>query len=82
MTSLADVPVGATARLVRLRGDRAFRRRLMELGLLPGTQLQVLRHAPLGAVIELDVRGSCLGLRTSQAREIEVANVMRAGVST
>ena len=45
MVRLSELPDGEIGRLVRLDGDRAFRRRLMELGLLPGTPVRVVRRA-------------------------------------
>jgi len=67
MLSLDQMTDGAEGRLVRLEGDRAFRRRLMEMGLLPGTPVRVVRQAPLGGVMELEVRRSRLSVRRSEA---------------
>ncbi|MEZ5976762.1 MAG: FeoA family protein [Planctomycetota bacterium] len=69
---LADVPIDRSARLVVLAGDRAFRRRLMELGLLPGAEVRVVRRAALGGVLELEVRCCRISLRTSEAVRLEV----------
>jgi len=66
-SALADLPSGSTARLVRVEGARAFRRRLMELGLLPGTEVRVVRRAPLGGVVEIEVRRCRLSLRLTEA---------------
>lgn len=70
LTELADGQVG---RLVGLEGERAFRRRLMELGLLPGTPVRVVRRADIGGVLELEVRRARLTVRTSEARLVLVA---------
>ena len=67
MVRLIDLPDGQAGRLVRLEGDRTFRRRLMELGLLPGTPVRVVRRAELGGVLELEVRRARLTVRTSEA---------------
>jgi ferrous iron transport protein A len=67
MVRLIDLPDGQVGHLVRLEGERAFRRRLMELGLLPGTPVRIVRRAEIGGVIELEVRRSRLTVRTSEA---------------
>lgn len=67
MVRLIDLPDGQPGRLVSLEGDRAFRRRLMELGLLPGTPVRVVRRTELGGVLELEVRRARLTVRTSEA---------------
>ena len=54
-------------------GERAFRRRIMELGLIPGTVARVLRVAPLGDPIEIESRGSNLSIRRTEASHILVA---------
>ncbi len=72
MTSLDSLPCGARGRLVQLGGERSFRRRLMELGLLPGTPVRVVRRADLGGVIELEVRDCRLSVRAGEARELFV----------
>jgi ferrous iron transport protein A len=58
--------------IVRLDGVDGTVRRLMELGLVPGTGVRVVRRAPLGDPIELEVRGVRLALRRSEARLIHV----------
>jgi ferrous iron transport protein A len=73
MVRLSELPDGETGRLVRLEGDRAFRRRLMELGLLPGTPVRVVRRAELGGVLELEVRRARLTVRASEASLLLVA---------
>ena len=73
MVRLIDLPDGEERRLVRIEGDRAFRRRLMELGLLPGTPVRVVRRADIGGVLELEVRRARLTVRTSEARLVLVA---------
>ena len=69
---LADLPEGTEATLRTLGGARSFRRRLMELGLLPGTPVRVVRRASVGGVMELEVRRSRLSLRLAEARELAV----------
>jgi len=72
MVSLNTLAEGAVGRVVRLGGDRAFRRRLMELGLLPGTRVRVVRRANVGGVLELEVRRARLTVRTAEAAELFV----------
>jgi Fe2+ transport system protein FeoA len=70
--SLADVAVGAAAVVEKVGGRRDIAIRLMEMGLLPGTRVEVLRVAPLGDPIELRVRGFALSIRRTEARSVEV----------
>ena len=56
----------------KVGGARSFRRRLMELGLIPGIKVEVLRIAPFGDPMELSVRGCNLSIRAAEAREVEV----------
>jgi ferrous iron transport protein A len=61
--------------ILRLDGDTGAVRRLMELGLVPGTRVEVLRRAPLGDPIELRLREIHLSLRRSEAAYIHVEDV-------
>lgn len=72
MTSLDTLSPGARARLVSVGGERAFRCRLMEMGLLPGTAVRLVRRADAGGVLELEVRGSRLTVRHGEARQLLV----------
>jgi ferrous iron transport protein A len=74
MVRLIDLPDGLESRLVRLEGDRAFRRRLMELGLLPGTPVRIIRRAGIGGVLELEVRRARLTVRMSEASLVLVSD--------
>lgn len=67
---LNDLAVGACARLIQVGGRRAFRRRLMELGLLPGTLVRVVRCVPVSDLVELEVRGCHVSLRRSEAQHL------------
>lgn len=73
MTTLGSLPPGARARLVTVGGERAFRRRLLELGLLPGTPVRIVRRVDVGQLIEVEVAGGFLSLRQAEAARIEVA---------
>ena len=73
--TLGDVALKTPVRVTRVGGERAFRRRLMELGLVPGTVVEVVRVAPLGDPVELRVRGCQLSIRKNEARSVEVASL-------
>jgi ferrous iron transport protein A len=64
---------GESGAIARIEGDPAIARRLMELGLVPGTTVSMVRCAPLGDPLELTVRGVHLSLRRTEARSIHVA---------
>ena len=72
MVPLTTLDDGARALLVELDGERGFRRRLMELGLLPGTEIRLVRSIEVGGLVELEVRGGHVSLRSSEAKEILV----------
>lgn len=72
MMTLKKVPPGSWAVVGKVGGARAFRRRLMELGIIPGTPVQVLRVAPFGDPMELCARGCNLSIRASEAERVEV----------
>jgi ferrous iron transport protein A len=67
MFPLSQLLPGRRARVSRLAGERGFRCRLMELGLLPGTELCLVRRADIGGVLELEVRRSRVTLRAAEA---------------
>ncbi len=70
--TLRDVPVGGAAEVVSVGCDRRLTRRLLEMGLLPGTPVRVVRVAPLGDPIELRLRDYSLSVRRADAAQIEV----------
>jgi len=69
---LAELALGSVAVVVSVGGRGSFRRRLMELGILPGTRVEVVAVAPLGDPLELLVRGSSLSIRRAEALGIDV----------
>jgi Fe2+ transport system protein FeoA len=69
---LAGVPIGATAVVSTVSGTRTVVRRLLEMGLVPGTRVTVQREAPLGDPVELRVRNYALSIRRADALGIEV----------
>ena len=73
--SLDRLEPGERGVILRLDGDHGAMRRLMELGLVPGTRVEVLRRAPLGDPIELRLRDVHLSLRRSEAAFIHVEDV-------
>lgn len=72
MKTLKDVKVGETAVVVRLHGEGAVKRRIMDMGLTRGTEVHVRKVAPLGDPMELTVRGYELSVRKGDAEMIEV----------
>jgi len=72
MKTLRDVKVGEKATIVRLHGEGALKRRIMDMGLTRGTEVFVLKVAPLGDPMELTVRGYELSVRKGDAELIEV----------
>ena len=73
MASLADLPLGRVARVVEVTGPRAFRRRLLEMGLVPGTSVRVVTVAPLGDPLQIEVRDGQWSIRRAEAAQIAVA---------
>ncbi len=72
MNTLKNVKVGARAKVVRLYGEGAVRRRIMDMGLTKGVEVYVRKVAPLGDPIEINVRGYELSIRKEDADMIEV----------
>ena len=72
MKTLKEVKVGESAKVVRLHGEGAVKRRIMDMGLTKGTELYIRKVAPLGDPIEVKVRGYELSLRKADAAMIEV----------
>ena len=72
MKTLQDVKVGERATIVRLHGEGALKRRIMDMGLTRGTEVFVRKVAPLGDPMELTVRGYELSVRKGDAGLIEV----------
>ena len=69
---LAQVPLRTPCVITAVLGARPVRRRLLELGLVPGTPIRVIGVSPLGDPLELEVRGSRLSIRKKEALTIEV----------
>lgn len=72
MNTLKDVKVGQTVKVVKLHGEGAIKRRIMDMGITRGVEIYVRKVAPLGDPIEINVRGYELSLRKADADMIEV----------
>jgi ferrous iron transport protein A len=72
MPSLDSLPIGSSARVAAITGTDATSLRLLEMGLTPGVNVQVVGTAPLGCPVELEVRGYHLSIRRSEAARIAV----------
>ena len=75
MQKLNEVSIGSSAKVVKIHGDGALRRRIMDMGITKGIEIKVRKAAPLGDPIELCVRGYELSLRKADASLIEVENL-------
>lgn len=72
MATLKQAKVGDTVTVVKLHGEGAVKRRIMDMGITKGVQISVRKVAPLGDPIEITVRGYELSLRKADAENIEV----------
>ena len=72
MKTLKDLKVGESAKVVKLHGQGAVRRRIMDMGITRGTVVKVRKVAPLGDPFELTVRGYELSIRKADAQMIEI----------
>ncbi|MFN2453644.1 MAG: ferrous iron transport protein A [Pyrinomonadaceae bacterium] len=70
--SLDKLPFGVEARVASISGASAIARRLMEMGVVPGAPVRVIKAAPLGDPIEIRVRGYNLALRRTEAQSITI----------
>lgn len=70
--TLREAPVGKTVQVVKLNGEGAIRRRIMDMGITKGTEVYIRKVAPLGDPIEVTVRGYELSLRKADAEMVEV----------
>lgn len=72
MRTLRQVKVGESAKVVKLHGEGAVKRRIMDMGITKGTELYVRKVAPLGDPVEVNVRGYELSVRKADCDMIEV----------
>ena len=73
MNTLRNAPIGSTVRVVKLYGEGAVKRRIMDMGITKGITVYVRKVAPLGDPVEVTVRGYELSIRKADADMIEVA---------
>lgn len=71
--SLTDLPIGQEARVTAVVGNSGITRRLMEMGVVPGVEVRVIKAAPFGDPIEVRLRGYSLAMRRNEADAIEVS---------
>ncbi|KXK05946.1 MAG: Fe2+ transport system protein A [Acidobacteria bacterium OLB17] len=72
-TTLNSLPIGTSARVTAVNGDSRITRRILEMGIIPGVSVQLIKSAPFNDPIEVSVRGYSLAMRRSEAAAIEVA---------
>jgi len=77
-TSLAEIPLGCAATIRRVDGPRAFRRRLLEMGLVPSVEVRVITIAPLGDPMQIEIRGGQWSIRRAEAAQITVERTASA----
>ena len=75
MSTLKDVKVGQTVKVVAIRGEGPIKRRIMDMGITKGVEIYVRKLAPLGDPIEITVRGYELSLRKEDAAIIETEEI-------
>lgn len=72
MKTLRQANIGDTVKVVKLHGEGAVKRRIMDMGITKGVEVQIRKVAPLGDPIEVDVRGYELSIRKADAEMIEI----------
>ena len=72
MKTLRDAKIGETVKVVKLHGEGAIKRRIMDMGITKGTEVYVRKVTPLGDPVEVTVRGYELSLRKADAEMIEI----------
>ena len=72
LKTLPDIPVGTAARVRKLHGEGALKRRIMDMGITKGSEIYVRKVAPLGDPVEVTIRGYELSLRKDDADCIEM----------
>lgn len=72
MKTLREAKIGETVKVVKLHGEGAVKRRIMDMGLTKGTEVYIRKVAPLGDPVEVTVRGYELSIRKADAEMIEI----------
>jgi ferrous iron transport protein A len=70
--NLTNLPIGESAKVTAVNGNNAITRRLMEMGVVPGVSVKMIKSAPFGDPLEIRVRGYHLAMRKNEADQIEV----------
>lgn len=73
--NLTNLPIGVKAKVIAVNGNDAISQRLMEMGVVPGVFVRVIKSAPFGDPLEIRVRGYHLAMRKNEADTIEVNEV-------
>lgn len=73
--TLDKLPIGQSCKIEQVRGEGALRRRLLDMGLTPGTAVTLRKTAPMGDPVELELRGYSLTLRLEDAANIDIGSV-------
>ncbi len=73
---LSDLNIGDCGKVTAIeKGDKAYRQKLLAMGLTPGTEFSITRYAPLGDPVEIKVRGFALSLRKGEAAALQVEKI-------
>ncbi len=70
--NLTNIPIGESAKVTAVNGNNQVTKRLMEMGVVPGVSVRMIKSAPFGDPLEIHVRGYHLAMRKSEADQIEV----------
>ncbi|MCY7346360.1 MAG: ferrous iron transport protein A [Pyrinomonadaceae bacterium] len=70
--NLTNIPIGESAKVTAVNGNNQVTKRLMEMGVVPGVSVRMIKSAPFGDPLEVFVRGYHLAMRKSEADQIEV----------
>lgn len=73
--NLTNLPIGSRAKVVSVNGNNAISKRLMEMGVVPGVSVRIVKSAPFGDPLEIRVRGYHLAMRKNEADAIEVDEI-------
>lgn len=73
--NLTSLPIGAKGKVLSVNGNNRITKRLMEMGVVPGVLIKVIKSAPFGDPLEIRVRGYHLAMRKTEANHIEVQNL-------
>lgn len=73
--TLRELKVGEKARIIKVGGEGALRQHFLDMGVIPGAELSVIKYAPMGDPIEIEIHGYRLTLRLAEAQEIEIEKI-------